>query len=293
MYWNYKFIPIISFIFNSVRANFNNNPNNNFNNGCLIASNFQLNYNPQSWWSCSKHVADCFDELTSKLRSSLTDGRCKGHACYSKDSNERLQQQSLRLLISPSPNWRRMNGCAVPQFNVGMERLANSVLQKGKGCLLDLEEYELLLEKVMEGMRIERDCFLQANPLLTQQLLQMHQANYYSVGRPGTLTRYAYPREKFNPRKCLLPPVVEMTLRMRLQQLNTILKPGRLAAWQEESAKGYFDDNPVNSGWAKVLKRDDLRDPQLTVQSNMSKQILEKYLLAVGCSVEPYKKWKA
>ena len=210
------------------------------NAGCLIASNFQLSFEPQRWWTCKKHVGECFDELTIRLRGLLTLGKCRGHACYSKEGVKHLQQQ---IQVNPSLTQRRMNGCALPQFNVGMERMANALLQKGDECLLDVQEYEALLEHVMAGMRAERECFLQTNPLLTQQLLQMRQSQQQQHYGQGELPRYAYPEEKFQDRKCLLPPLVELTLRTRLGQYATLVKPGTVATWQGKSAGGYLSES--------------------------------------------------
>lgn len=258
------------------------------NAGCLIASNFRLSFSPQSWWTCKKHVSECFDEVTEKLRNLLTLGKCRGHACYSKESIKHLQQQ---IQVSPSPTHRRINGCALPQFNVGMERMANALLQKGDECLLDFQEYEALFEHVMAGMRAERECFLQANPLLTQQLLQLRQnlqhmflKQYYG---PAELPRYAYPEEKFSEHKCLLPPLVELTLRMRLAQYSALIKPGTLPAWQSKSASDYLKESVEHKDWVERLKKDDLRDPQLFKQAESCKKILQDYLRALGCSTEP------
>lgn len=267
--------------------------NGGFNNGCLIASNFQLSYDPNRWWSCKRHVSDCFDGITRHLKNSLTQGKCRGHACYSKEGVEHLKQQ---IQVSPSMTQRRANGCALPQFNVGMERMANALLQKADGCLLDVEEYEALLEHVMAGMRAERDCFLQSNPLLTQQLLQLrqNQQHWYLTQNfgPPVLPRYAYPVQKFRPRKCLLPPLVELTLRMRLAQYSALIKPGTLPTWQARSADAY----PAavdNKEWVEQLQKVDMRDPQAVKHAEVSKKVLEEYLRALGCSTEPDTQWSA
>lgn len=259
--------------------------NQPLNQGCLIASNFRLNFDPQKWWRCSKHVGECFDELTGKLKEVLTQGECRGHSCYSKEGVHRLKQP---IHVSPSLNHRRMNGCALPQFNVGMERTANALLQKAKGCLFDVEEYEALLEHVMAGMRAERDCFLQSNPLLTQKLLQLRQPGYRNHEE-----RYAYPREKFEAKRCLLPRIVEMTLRMRLAQYMALLRPGMLPSWQARSADAYLSSSSDFQAWRERLRKEDLRDPQVVRQAESGKKVLEDYLRALGCSTRPDPKWTA
>lgn len=268
-------------------------PSGAFNEECLIAKNFQLNFSPQGWWSCNRHVAECFDEVTTKLKTALTQGKCKSHACYSKESVQHLQS---RIQVSPSANKRRANGCAIPEFNVGMERIANALIQKANECLLDLEQYESLLTHVMAGMHAERDCFLQSNPLLTQHLLQMHQQqqHHWMLHHYGSaqLPRYAYSPEKFMEKRCLLTPLVEMTLRMRLAQYGALIKPGTLPTWQARSAKNYLANDAVNKEWVDSLGREDLRDPQVVKHAESSKKILEEYLRALGCSSEPDPRWQ-
>ena len=76
------------------------------NAGCLLHPISSLSFEPQRWWTCKKHVGECFDELTIRLRGLLTLGKCRGHACYSKEGVKHLQQQIQVIGSDPAEDER-------------------------------------------------------------------------------------------------------------------------------------------------------------------------------------------
>ena len=188
-------------------------------NQCQIANNFQLSYGSEKWWTCNQHVAECFDQVTTLLKNLLTDGKCRRNACYVKESMIALDPNNHRH-THPFYNvgFQRFNGyCPVPFFTVGMEQSANILLQKARHCLLDLREYERLIAMIMQSLRIERKC-LAANKF---------GQNLYSQNGGGLQPKPVSPASIISPsvtgEQCLLPELVEKTLRMRLGQYIQLL----------------------------------------------------------------------
>ena len=226
-------------------------------NGCQIANNFQLSYGAERWWTCKHHVSECFDQVTTLLKNLLTDGKCRRNACYVKEHMTALDLHNHRHHVHPLYNvgFFRYNGyCPVPFFTVGMEQSANKLLQKARHCLLDVREYERLISMIMQALRIERKCL--AYNKYEHNVFHPHGG---MLPKPVPTSAVSI-TPRVTGEQCLLPELVEKTLRMRLGQYIQLLSQQQHAPSDETYWKWHLQN---------------------------SKNIIEKFLTHNYCKTKP------
>jgi hypothetical protein len=222
--------------------------------GCKIANNFQLSYGSNNWWTCSHHVAECFDQVTMLLKNHLTDGKCRQNACYVKDNVSALETNTEQFPFYYNREFYGYNGqCRVPFFTVAMEKSANILLQKSQHCLFDIKEYEHLTALIMRSLRAERHCLV-ANKC-RQLNSQYGGLQPRTVSQPSTASSSPY----VSGNQCILPELVEKTLRMRIGQYTQFLS-------QQQSSTN-------NNYWLWHIQN--------------SKSIIENFLTGNFCSKDP------